>query len=144
VDLGVEAYMVAPSIVGVLAQRLARRICDNCRQSYAVDNETLQRYFNNIPQDATVIFSRGKGCKACRMTGYHGRVALHELVVVDDHMRGLIACNAPQAEINAHARRIGCRSLRYDALKKVLLGLTTIDEVDQLTVVEWELAADAE
>jgi type II secretory ATPase GspE/PulE/Tfp pilus assembly ATPase PilB-like protein len=143
VDLGVEAYMVAPSIVGVLAQRLARRICDNCRQSYAVDHETLQRYFNNIPQDTTVIFSRGKGCKACRMTGYHGRVALHELVVVDDHMRGLIACNAPQAEINAHARRIGCRSLRYDALKKVLLGLTTIDEVDQLTVVEWELAPDA-
>lgn len=138
IDLGVEPYLVAPSIIGVLAQRLARRICEDCKESYSPDNETLATYFTNIPEDEPVSFYKGKGCDTCRHTGYFGRLGLHELVVVDDHLRGLIARNASQEELIAHARDIGCRSMRYDALKKVLLGLTTIEEIDSLTVVEWE------
>lgn len=138
IDLGVEPYLVAPAIMGVLAQRLARRICENCKTSYHPDIETLEQYFKDLPSDERIWFSEGKGCSHCRNTGFSGRVALHEIVTVDDEMRSLIARNASQATLQNHARRVGCRSMRYDALKKVLLGMTTTTEIDKLTVLEWE------
>jgi type IV pilus assembly protein PilB len=138
IDLGVEPYLVAPSIVGVLAQRLVRRICEHCRQVYQPDRATLDRFFMNVPESTAINFFKGQGCPACRRSGYHGRLPVHELVVVDDHLRALIARNASQTQLIAHTRRTGCRSLRHDALKKVLLGLTTIEEVESQTVVEWE------
>lgn len=138
IDLGVESYLVAPAIMGVLAQRLARRICENCKTSYNPDMQTLELYFKDIPTDEPIWFSEGKGCSHCRNTGFSGRVALHELVTVDDEMRSLVARNATQSVLQKHARKVGCRSMRYDALKKVLLGMTTLTEIDKLTVVEWE------
>ncbi|HSY53120.1 MAG TPA: GspE/PulE family protein [Opitutaceae bacterium] len=135
-EIGVEPYMVAPSIVAVLAQRLAARICENCKEAYYPPRETLLQYFEEEGLEE-VPFYRGRGCARCRWTGYHGRVAFHELVVITEEIRTLISESRSAQEITRAAAKVGYKPLRYDGLKKVLLGLTTIDEIEQNTTVEW-------
>jgi type IV pilus assembly protein PilB len=137
-EIGIEPYMVAPSIMGVLGQRLAARICEGCKRGYFPANEVLERYFTDIPDDAKVAFSQGVGCQNCRQTGYSGRIAFHELLLVDDEMRSMISNRVGQHELLRYATKLGYRSLRYDGLKKVLLGLTTIEEIEKHTVLEWD------
>lgn len=134
-EIGVASYMVAPSIIGVLAQRLAARICENCKETYFPDPEILQRYFSDEKLDA-VPFYRGRGCTACRGTGHKGVIAFHELIVVTQEMRALIMSGSSAQEINIAATKVGYKPLRYDGLKKVLLGLTTIEEIESNTVME--------
>lgn len=135
-EIGVEPYMVAPSVIGVLAQRLAARICENCKEPYQPSRETLRKYF--MDEGLTdVSFYRGKGCSACRGTGYKGRVAFHEMVLVTEEMRTLISEGKSVQEITKAASKVGFKPLRYDGLKKVLLGLTTIDEIEANTSFEW-------
>ena len=135
-EIGVEPFMVAPSIIGVLAQRLAARICDHCKEAYHPSPETLRRYF--LDEGLTdVPFFRGKGCSRCRGTGYKGRVAFHELILVSEEIRTLISQGKSAQEITQAAAKLGYRPLRYDGLKKVLLGLTTIEEIEQNTSFEW-------
>lgn len=136
IEIGVEPYMVAPSVIGVLAQRLAARICDNCKEAYYPSREVLRKYF--LDEGLTdVPFYRGRGCLVCRGTGYKGRIAFHELVLITEEIRTLISEGRSAQEITAAAAKVGYRPLRYDGLKKVLLGLTTIDEIDQNTSFEW-------
>lgn len=137
-EIGIEPYMVAPSILGVLSQRLAARICEGCKRAYFPSRDLMEQYFTDIPPDDEITFSHGIGCVNCRQTGYSGRIAFHELLLVDDEFRSMISRSAGLHDLLAYARRLGYRSLRYDALKKVLLGLTTIEEVEKHTVVEWE------
>jgi type II secretory ATPase GspE/PulE/Tfp pilus assembly ATPase PilB-like protein len=135
-EIGVEPYMVAPSVIGVMAQRLVARICDGCKEAYYPSREVLQKYF--MEEGLTdVPFYRGRGCPACRHTGYKGRIAFHELVLVTEEVRELISAGRSSQEISRAAAKAGYRPLRYDALKKVLLGLTTIEEVEQNTSFEW-------
>ena len=136
-EIGVAPYMVAPSIIGVLAQRLAARICDNCKEPYYPSRELLMKYFKQEGL-TEVPFFRGRGCRACRGTGYKGRVAFHELVLITDEIRTLITTGASVQQITAAAAKVGFKPLRYDGLKKVLLGLTTIEEVEANTSFEWE------
>jgi type IV pilus assembly protein PilB len=135
-EIGVESYMVAPAIIGVLAQRLAARICDKCKEAYYPPRETLLRYFEEEGL-TEVPFYRGRGCAHCRGTGYHGRVAFHELVLITEEIRQLITERKSTQEIARAAARVGYRPLRYDGLRKVLLGLTTIEEIEQNTSSEW-------
>jgi type IV pilus assembly protein PilB len=136
IEIGVEPYMVAPSVIGVLAQRLAARICETCKEAYTPTRETLAKYFKEDGlQDVT--FYRGKGCPKCRNTGYKGRVAIHELVLITEEIRALISEERSVQEITRAAAKVGYRPLRYDGLKKVLLGLTTITEIEQNTSFEW-------
>lgn len=135
-EIGVAAHMVAPSVIGVLAQRLAARICEKCKEAYAPPRDQLLRYFQEEGL-TDVPFYRGRGCPHCRGTGYHGRVAFHELVLVTDEMRQLISDGRSAQEITRAAARVGYRPLRYDGLKKVLLGLTTIEEIEENTSFEW-------
>jgi len=137
-EIGVASYMVAPSIIGVLAQRLAARICEKCKEAYYPPREVLLKYFEEEGL-SEVPFYRGRGCPHCRGTGYHGRVAFHELVLVTEGMRQLISDGRSAQEITRAATRAGYRPLRYDGLKKVLLGLTTIEELEQSTSFEWAL-----
>jgi len=135
-EIGVEPFMVAPSIIGVLAQRLAARICEHCKEAYYPPPETLRRYFlDDAP--AEVPFYRGRGCPKCRGTGYKGRIAFHELVLITEEIRSMISEGRSAQEITRAAAKVGYRPLRYDGLKKVLLGLTTIDEIEQNTSFEW-------
>ncbi len=135
-DIGVEAYMVAPSVIGVLAQRLAARICENCKEAYVPHPDVLHKYFTDEGINF-VHFYRGRGCPACRGTGYKGRIAFHELIIVTEEVRALIAQRAPAHEITRAAAKVGFKPLRYDGLKKVLLGLTTIEEIDANSSLEF-------
>ena len=135
-EIGVEPYMVAPSLIGVLAQRLAARICEACKEAYYPSRETMLRFFKDEGL-ANVPFFRGRGCPACRHTGYKGRVAFHELVLVTEEIRTLITEGRSVQEISRAAAKVGYKPLRYDGLKKVLLGLTTIEEIEQNTSFEW-------
>jgi len=135
-EIGVEPYMVAPSVIGVLAQRLAARICENCKEPYQPSRETLRKYFLDEGL-SDVPFFRGRGCSACRGTGYKGRIAFHEMVLVTEEMRTLISEGKSVQEIQRAAGKVGFKPLRYDGLKKVLLGLTTIDEIEANTSFEW-------
>ena len=135
-EIGVEAYMVAPSVIGVLGQRLAARICENCKEGYTPEPEVLHRHFHDV-ETQEVTFYRGRGCPACRGTGYKGRVAFHELVLITDELRTLISDGRSVQAIATAAAKNGYKPLRYDGLKKVLLGLTTIEEIESNTSFEW-------
>jgi type IV pilus assembly protein PilB len=138
IEIGVESYMVAPSIIGVLAQRLAARICDNCKEAYYPSRDVLKKYFEDEGL-TDVPFYRGRGCAVCRNTGYKGRIAFHELVLITDEIRALISDGKSAQEITKAAAKVGFKPLRYDGLKKVLLGLTTIDEIERNTSFEWSV-----
>ncbi|HVZ65647.1 MAG TPA: GspE/PulE family protein [Lacunisphaera sp.] len=134
-EIGVDPAMVAPSVIGVLAQRLVARICEKCKEPYQPGRDVLRQYF--LDDGLTdVPFYRGRGCPHCRGTGYHGRIAFHELVLVTEEIRQLISDGRSAQEITRAAAKTGYRPLRYDGLKKVLLGLTTIDEIEQNTSFE--------
>jgi type II secretory ATPase GspE/PulE/Tfp pilus assembly ATPase PilB-like protein len=137
-EMGVEPYVVAPSVIGVLAQRLVRRICDYCRESFVAPRELLQRYFHDADDCGEVVLQRGRGCTSCGGSGYHGRLAIHEFVVVTDEIRELVLAGANISELSKVAVQNGTRSLRYDGLLKAFLGLTTLEEVERVTVEEWE------
>jgi type IV pilus assembly protein PilB len=130
-QLGIEGYLIGPALRGVLAQRLVRRICVACRVAYQPSREELERYFE-FKGDPEVSFYRGAGCKECGETGYRGRIGIHELAVPNREVRGLLIEGAPLTTIGDAARRGGFRPLHYDGLKKVLRGLTTIEEVEGL------------
>ena len=135
-EIGVEPYMVAPAVIGVLAQRLAARICENCKEPYYPSRETLRKYFLDEGLE-DVPFFRGRGCSVCRNTGYKGRVAFHELVLITEEIRTLISNGASVQEITKAAAKVGYKPLRYDGLKKVLLGFTTIEEIEANSSFEW-------
>ena len=133
IQIGVEPFLVAPSLIGVMAQRLVRRLCDNCKERRELAPAEIQRYFE---WDGTtrVGFCRPVGCERCGGTGFQGRLAIHELFVIDEQTRELIARGASILDIQRHARERGYRSMRYDGYKKVLRGLTTPEEVDRAMV----------
>lgn len=126
-NLGVEGYLIGASLNAILAQRLCRRICAKCKEVY----EPTRGIRTMVQQMGLEInhFYRGAGCARCRNTGYSGRIAIHELLVLDDAMRETINSNATLQSITDHARRSGMIPLRYDGLRKVKEGLTTIEEV---------------
>lgn len=107
-DIGVDHYIIAPAVIGVLAQRLAARICENCKEPYMPSEEVLRRFFEDDPLPE-VTFYRGKGCPACENTGYKGRVAFHELFMVNQEVRAKISDRASQREIIEAAGHVSAR-----------------------------------
>jgi len=135
VEIGVEPFLVAPSIIGVLSQRLVRKLCDNCKERYQLSAEEIDEYFI-WDGETPVFFWKPTGCEACNNTGYSGRIAIHELFLMDDAIRMLVANNASILEIEKAAMENGFKTMRHDGLKKVLRGLTTIAEVDRVIVAK--------
>ena len=127
-DLGLKPYVVATALEGIIAQRLVRRICEDCREPASQDVELLAR-LGPLFDPANVTPSRGKGCPKCNHTGYRGRLGVYEVLVPDEEMRHLIATGASILEMTQMARRIGTRSMAEDARDKVNAGLTTPEEV---------------
>lgn len=134
-DLGVDPTLVAPCTIGVMAQRLVRRLCETCKQEYELDPVIADLLFEKEPEDKVMMY-RAVGCESCTKSGYRGRLAIHEIFVIEPEVRTLIARNAPYSEIVRCAETKGFVSLRYDGLKKVLRGLTTLDELDRVTLTE--------
>ena len=133
-DLGIEPYLVASSVVAVLAQRLVRRICPKCATSSPPSADDLRRLGLKATDDCPPALWRGTGCEACRHSGYRERVGVFELLVVDDVIRGKIQARANAAEIRDAALAGGMQLLRDDGLLKIAKGVTTIDEVAGVTL----------
>lgn len=129
VDMGVEPFLIAASVTGVLAQRLARRVCPQCREPYHPPVEALQRVGFKLPDNGEVTFYRGAGCTKCRQTGYYGRTGLFELFGMNDEIRDLVVKRAPLSEVREAALATGMVTLKEDGFRKVIEGQTTIEEV---------------
>jgi type IV pilus assembly protein PilB len=128
--MGVEPFLISATLIGALAQRLGRRICQNCRQEYQVDAEDLRMYGyqSEDPQEKVTLW-RGRGCDACRQTGYKSRIGIYEMMLVNEEVAELIVRRAPLADVREAARANGMKTLKEDGLEKVLQGVTTVDEV---------------
>jgi type IV pilus assembly protein PilB len=130
IDMGVEPFLIAATVIGVMAQRLGRKICQNCKESHEVDATDLRRFgFKPEHPDQKVTLWRGRGCEVCRQTGYKGRLGIYSLMRVNDEVADLIVRRAPLTDIRDAARANGMKELREDGLDKVLEGLTTPEEV---------------
>jgi type II secretory ATPase GspE/PulE/Tfp pilus assembly ATPase PilB-like protein len=126
-DMGVEPFLVSSSVEGIMAQRLVRRICPECAVPHTPETADLPDGFELSPADTLM---RGVGCKACRNTGYRGRVGLYELLAITDALREMIMLRKNAHEIAARARADGrLRTLRDDGLAKARAGVTTVAEV---------------
>ena len=127
IDMGIEPFLVASALLGVLAQRLARTICPNCKEPYNPPPESLKD-LGLTYVDEEYTFYRGRGCDVCKGTGYKGRTGIHELLIVTDRIKEAILRRAPAAEIKRIAKEEGFKTLQDDAIAKVLMGITTIEE----------------
>ncbi len=131
VDLQVEPYMIAATLEGVLAQRLVRKICPECRTRYKADPQAVALLAEQPVGKMTL--ERGIGCGACRETGYHGRTGLFELLAVTEDVKRAITRLAPLAELRELALTEGMVTLRQDGWAKVQAGITTVEEVLRVT-----------
>ncbi|MFW5682703.1 MAG: type II secretion system ATPase GspE [Phycisphaeraceae bacterium] len=133
-DLGIEPYLAASSLVGVLAQRLVRRVCEQCAEHAEPEVEQLELMGFEPTAEQRAGLRKGRGCEACRGTGYRGRAGCFELLTVDDAVRKLVQHQATAAEIDQAAKRAGMHSLADDGLAKACAGVTTLDEVIRVSL----------
>lgn len=132
-DMGIEPYLISATVMGVLAQRLARRVCSNCKEEYQMPAAELRvlGYEPHEP-DEMLTMVRGRGCEVCRHTGYKGRLGIYELMTMNDEIAELIVRRAPLSDIREASKANGMKDLRADGLEKVLSGMTTMDEVKKV------------
>jgi type IV pilus assembly protein PilB len=131
-ELGIESYLVAPSLLGIVAQRLIRCVCTECREMYEPDPSELAALdLPSVPPGTRV--ARGRGCSHCHGSGYKGRAAVRELLTVDDELRVMIAKGANSEELRANVIAKGFRTIRFHALRLWLSGVTTTREIIRVT-----------
>ena len=131
IDLGVQPFLVGASLIAVLAQRLVRKICPNCKTEYEPSGhirKVVESFSEDIPK-----YYHGLGCKKCRNTGYVGRIAIHELFVPDDELLDLISEGMRIKELRELAVKKGMNTLRMDGIEKVKAGIISIEEVLKTT-----------
>ncbi len=133
INMGVEHFLVSSSVIAILAQRLVRRVCDECKTGYIPDEESLQNIGITPEMHAGKKIYRAEGCQGCLSTGYKGRTGIFELMVLDDAMKNLILKTSDSNTIKRRAVRQGMTSLRQDGASKVLNGMTTAEEVLRVT-----------
>jgi type II secretory ATPase GspE/PulE/Tfp pilus assembly ATPase PilB-like protein len=143
-DMGCDSFSFADAMLGVLAQRLTRRICKDCKEQYvgtAIEYEEIRQGYGpehwdklGIPQDNTFRLARGKGCETCNRTGFKGRVALHELLLGSENIKRMIQTKARTEEMLQAAIAAGMTTLMQDGVQKTLLGLTTFKEVKAVAI----------
>jgi len=135
IDMGIEPFLVSSTIVGVLAQRLVRRICPDCRKSYQPHTEQLRELgitegnFSKIKRS----FYRGEGCDKCRQTGYRGRIGIHELLKITEGLKNTILKSSDSTTIKKQGLKEKMITLRRDGVNKILHGLTTVEEILSIT-----------
>ena len=131
VNMGVEPYLIGAALNMILAQRLVRKVCPKCRETYDPPRQlrkTLERMGYGMDK-----FQKGVGCRKCRNTGYSGRMGIHEILVVTDELRDAIAASATVAELKKIGMNSGMVTLRHDGFRKVREGLTTVEEIIQIS-----------
>jgi type IV pilus assembly protein PilB len=137
-DMGLEPYLITATLEGILAQRLVRKICEDCRTEFEPSAEMLME-LNLRPQDVTgKKFFYGRGCDRCNNTGHRGRMGIFELILVNDELRDMISAGASTDQLRNSCRKQGMSTLRESGLKAIFDGRTTIEEVVRETVLEEE------
>jgi len=132
IDMGLEPFLISSSLILVVAQRLVRQICPKCKEEYSPTPAALQ----NLGLDAKTRFFRGKGCPACKNSGFLGRIGIFEVLVLNETIRKMVEEKNSADAIKKKAIELGMKSLREDGLEKARLGLTTIEEILRVTEVE--------
>jgi type IV pilus assembly protein PilB len=135
-DMGIEPFLITATVEAVLAQRLVRKICTECRTEFEPSDELLMELQLPIAQARQYKFYYGRGCQRCNNSGYKGRCGIYELLEIDDDIRDLITSSASVDDIKNYARSQGMTTLREAGLKMIFDGITTIDEVVRETVME--------
>ena len=131
IDMGIDPFLIASSVVGVLSQRLVRAICPDCKEPYTLAEETAAAL--GLPAGEKRQFFRGRGCLLCQSTGFRGRRGLYEVMAMSEALRGLVAKGRTADEIRAAAEREGMVTLAKDGMEKARQGFTTIEEVVRVT-----------
>lgn len=139
IDMGLEPFLVSSSILGILAQRLIRRVCEKCKETYTPTDETLRNLGLEDKIGQNLQFNRGRGCKLCSQSGYKGRIGIYELLKVTLSIQELVLKRASADDIRAAAIKEGLSTLRISALEKLLSGLTTPEEVARVTLEQGTL-----
>jgi type IV pilus assembly protein PilB len=140
VDMGVEPFLISASIIGALGQRLARKICENCKEPYEPRRDMLLSFgFDpDLPENQEQIFYHGVGCEACRHTGYRGRIGIFELMVMSPEIQEMIVRRASHQDIKEAAVAQGMITLQQDAFAKVLRGITDMEEITRVVFTAGE------
>jgi type IV pilus assembly protein PilB len=129
IDMGIKPYMVASSVQAIMAQRLVRTICSNCKEAHDYPEKQLQAVGLSADDVEGITLYKGRGCNRCNGTGYHSRLGIFELMEMNPDLRNLTFRKAPTGEIREKARSYGMLTLMEDGLRKVIQGITTIDEI---------------
>ncbi|MCX5702569.1 MAG: GspE/PulE family protein, partial [Candidatus Omnitrophica bacterium] len=130
-DMGIESFLVSSSVILIVAQRLVRLICPHCKEEYNPEPELLKQFAKDRPVD--LRFFHGKGCEACRLTGYRGRNGIFEMLEISDEIREMVLKKMPSHQIKNKAVSQGMKTLRDIGWEKVRQGLTTVEEVLRVT-----------
>lgn len=128
IDMGIEPFLISSGVIGVLAQRLVRCICPKCKEQYKPPLDAVKRLGIPMDQGSTVTFYRGKGCDHCKGSGYKGRIGVYELMFMTDKIRDLILARSSSHLIRQAAIESGMKTLKEDAMEKILLGTTSLEE----------------
>ena len=132
-DMNIPPFLLASSLRLVVAQRLLRKVCSECKERYEAEEATLVTHGYVGRGAGKVTLAKGRGCATCSQTGYKGRVAIYEIMPITREVKDLVLQSAPPVEITKVARDQGMRTLRESALQKVADGVTTLDEVLRVT-----------
>lgn len=133
-DIGIKPFLVASSLRAAVAQRLVRCICDNCREQYDPDEESLRMLMIPPERASEVQLSRGRGCSKCNLSGFYSRKGVFEMFLVTPDIQKMIFAKATATSLRRYARECGMRSLREDGLRKAIAGITTLEEVMRVTM----------
>lgn len=137
INMGVEPFLLCSSVIAIVAQRLIRRLCPKCKESYTLSKEGVEQFHvDKLMPEHNMIFFRPKGCDKCFNSGYKGRVGITETLVLTSQVRELILAQASEAEIKNSARLQGMKTMREDAVLKACRGFTSLEEVVRLTVTD--------
>jgi general secretion pathway protein E len=133
-DMGVEDYLLTSTVIGILAQRLVRKLCEHCKESYVALPELVEQMkLAKYSGDAKITLWHAKGCSHCAQTGYTGRICITEIMPMTDGLRSLVMKHANAAELRTEAIRAGMVSMYEDGLRKAVKGVTTFEEVLRAT-----------
>lgn len=136
IDMGIKPFLVASSVQAIVAQRLIRRICNSCKEKFQPDDE-MAKILNIAPgKRSETVLVRGRGCEKCSFSGYKGRTAIHEIMVMNDVLRSMVLNREAASMIKQKARKYGMHSLREDGFEKVLMGQTTVEEIMRVTQMD--------
>jgi len=137
-DMGIEPFLTASSVIGVIAQRLARLVCRECREPYNPGSDLILELRRYGIEAEDKVFFRGRGCKTCNGTGYKGRMAIYEIMRVTDKLRDLVLARASASEIRKAAVAQGMKEMRHSGMELALAGLTTPEEIMRVVYVDYE------